>query len=196
MPTDGFVHAPGALVLHDPRPLSPAVEAFLAAGPPPVYIGFGSMPDLRPGATSACVVAGARTAGLRVILGRGWAGLHAEGDDLCIVDDVSHAALFPRVAAVVHHGGAGTTQAAARAGVPQVVVPHALDQFFWGKRVEALGVGPRPLAKRKLDAGPLAEALRSCAAPAMRARAAELGRRTRADGAARAAELLERLASN
>src|SRR5262249_11725270 len=122
---DGSFHLP------DERPLGEDVERFLAAGPPPVYIGFGSMPDKRAGRTTALFLEAARAAGTRVILSRGWAGFGegARGDDALVVGPVSHALLFPRVAAVVHHGGAGTTSASARAGRPQVVVPHVFDQF-------------------------------------------------------------------
>lgn len=132
---------PGAFVLGDRRPLPAAIEEFLAAGPPPVYVGFGSMPDTRAEATSALVLAAARVADVRLVLGAGWARLKAAADDVLTVDDVAHGVLFPRLAAIVHHGGAGTAHAAARAGVPQIVVPHGFDQFDWGRRIEQLGSG-------------------------------------------------------
>jgi vancomycin aglycone glucosyltransferase len=99
--------------------------------------------------------------GVRAVLGGGWAGLGSGAlpEDVIVVDDVPHGLLFPRIAAVVHHGGAGTTSAAARAGVPQVVVPHLLDQFYWGRRVEQLGLGPPMLPRRRLAPERLAESI-------------------------------------
>jgi vancomycin aglycone glucosyltransferase len=99
--------------------------------------------------------------GCRAVISQGWAGL---GDgplpgNVFVTGPVSHPRLFPRVAAAVHHGGAGTTTAVARAGVPQVVVPHIADQFYWGRRVSLLGLGPPPLPRAKLTAPRLAAAL-------------------------------------
>ncbi len=186
--------AAGAFVLDDGRPLPPALEAFLAAGPPPVFVGFGSMADQRAEPTSKLVLAAARAAGTRLVLGAGWARLSAVGDDVITVDDIAHPALFPRLSAIVHHGGAGTTHAAARAGVPQVVVPQMVDQFYWARRIEELGVGPKPLPKARLSAESLADALRACGDAAVRERARSLAGRMRTDGAARAADKLESVA--
>jgi UDP:flavonoid glycosyltransferase YjiC (YdhE family) len=110
------------------------------------------------------------------------------------VDDVPHEWLFPRMAAVVHHGGAGTTGAGLRAGVPSVLTPLGFDQPFWGARVAALGVGPPPVSRRALTAERLAAAIETAVTDAsMRERAARLGERIRAeDGAARAVEVLDR----
>jgi vancomycin aglycone glucosyltransferase len=151
------VRQTGAWMLADPAPLPPAVEAFLAAGEPPVYAGFGSMPAA-PDAGRA-VIAAARAAGRRVILAQGWAELELPGDapDCLAAAELNHEALFPRVAAVVHHGGAGTTVAAARAGVPQVIQPMFSDQFYWAERVRALGIGAASLAGALELAGPAAE---------------------------------------
>jgi vancomycin aglycone glucosyltransferase len=163
-------------------PLPEKLEAFLAAGEPPVYVGFGSMTDPAPSATTRLVLDAVARAGVRAILSRGWAGL---GDgplpgDVIEIGPVSHAALFRRVAAVVHHGGAGTTTMAARAGTPQVVVPHLLDQHYWGARVVDLGLGPPPLPRRRLSADALAGALASLRDNDLVAdRAAELGERLR-----------------
>ena len=126
--------------------MPPALAAFLAAGPAPVYLGFGSMPDADPAGLVAALVGGARRAGHRMVLHSGWSRLRATGlldDDVLVIDDVPHSLLFPRMAAVVHHGGAGTTAAALRAGVAAVVIPLFADQFFWGRRVAALGPAPR-----------------------------------------------------
>jgi vancomycin aglycone glucosyltransferase len=125
------------------------LESFLAAGPPPVYFGFGSMPDPDPRATTRRLLAAVESLGCRAIVSAGWAGL-GEGplpEGVIAIGAVDHASLFPRMAAVVHHGGSGTTHSAARAGVPQLVVPHVLDQFWFARRVVELGVGvaaPRP----------------------------------------------------
>jgi vancomycin aglycone glucosyltransferase len=150
----------GAWVLEDSTPLPRELEAFLDAGQPPIYVGFGSMPG-RDG-LSRIVVDAARAVGRRVILSRGWGGLDGCDDaiDCLAIGDVNHRALFPRVAAVVHHGGAGTTATAARAGVPQVVSPMFSDQFYWAHRVCALGIGATvaPLTSDAL-ATALAEAL-------------------------------------
>lgn len=137
------------------------LEQFLASGPPPVYLGFGSMTDPDPCVTTARLVDAVTAAGHRALLAAGWAGLGggALPDGVMPIGTVPHAALFPRCAAVVHHGGAGTTTTAARAGVPQVVVPHVLDQFYWAGRVLALGIGAVAGRRRGLDASVLAEAI-------------------------------------
>lgn len=131
--------------LHAP---DPRVEAFLTVDPAPIYVGFGSMVSRRAATLSAHAVDAARAVGRRLILAGGWAGLDrcvADADDVLAVGAVSHATVLPRVALAVHHGGAGTTTAAARAGVPQVILPHLLDQFYWAHRIERLGLGPRAL---------------------------------------------------
>jgi UDP:flavonoid glycosyltransferase YjiC (YdhE family) len=124
----------------------------------------------------------------------GWGGLSAAGrpGSVYVVESVPHAWLFPRVAAVVHHGGAGTTAAGLRAGVPSVVVPFFGDQPYWGRRVAALGVGPAPIPRQQLTAERLAAALMATTDEGMRGRAAELGARIRAeDGIARAAAVVD-----
>jgi vancomycin aglycone glucosyltransferase len=152
----------GALVLPEAtQELAPEVESFLRAGPPPVYIGFGSMPDRDPVGTTRKVLAAVERAGLRAILGAGWSGLGREvalPENVLGVGNVPHGVLFPRLAGVVHHGGAGTTTAAARAGVPQLIVPHLADQFFWGHHIHQRGLGPVSLRRERLGEG-LASAL-------------------------------------
>ncbi len=144
-------------------PLPEKLEAFLRAGEAPVYVGFGSATDPDARATSELQLGAAADAGVRLVLSRGWAGLGdlALPEQALSIGDVPHASLFPRVAAVVHHGGAGTTTSAARAGVPQIVVPHLLDQFYWGERVHRLGLGPAPIPRRRLTRAGLALALLS-----------------------------------
>ena len=132
----------GAWILPDERPLSAELEAFLQAGEPPVYLGLGSMGA--PGEDVGLVmVEAARALGRRAIVSRGWAELPLpdDGPDCISIGEANHRALFPRLAAVVHHGGAGTTTTVARAGVPQVAVPQRYDQPYWAGRIEDLGIG-------------------------------------------------------
>ncbi|MFQ5416477.1 MAG: glycosyltransferase [Myxococcota bacterium] len=147
----------------DGEPLPEKLESFLGQGPPPVYLGFGSMPDPKPGETTRRLLDAIAQIGCRALISKGWAGLGGSPlpHGVLAIDPVSHASLFPRVAAVVHHGGAGTTHAAARAGVPQIVIPHVLDQFYFGRRVFALGIGPRPIPRRQLTPEQLADTVRA-----------------------------------
>jgi UDP:flavonoid glycosyltransferase YjiC (YdhE family) len=130
-PTDLDVVQTGAWILPDERPLSAELEAFLDAGTPPVYVGFGSL--RAPADVASVAVEAVRAQGRRMILSRGWADLALidDGDDCLAVGEVNHQVLFGRVAAVVHHGGAGTTHVAAQAGVPQIVVPQIADQPYF-----------------------------------------------------------------
>jgi len=138
-----------AWLLDEPGTLDARVEAFLQAGPAPIYIGFGSMVAPRAPELVAQAVAAVRAVGRRAVIAGGWAALEThvkEAGDLITVDNVPHSLIFPRVAAAVHHGGAGTTTAAARAGIPQVLLPHILDQYYWAARVKVLGLGPPALS--------------------------------------------------
>ncbi len=140
-PSDLSVIQTGAWMRPDPRPLADDLISFLDAGEPPILFGFGSMPV--PSTAGATMVAAARMLGLRAILLRGWARFAAPdaSPDHLTVSETNLQALLPRTAAVVHHGGAGTTTEAMRAGTPQVVVPHNFDQPYHAGRVEALGIG-------------------------------------------------------
>jgi vancomycin aglycone glucosyltransferase len=180
----------GAWVLSDSTPLPPDLEAFLERGEPPVFVGFGSMPAS--GDAAHRLIAAARTVGRRIIVSRGWAdlGLMDDAPDCMAVDDLSYEILFPRVAAVVHHGGAGTTAAAARAGVPQVITPMFGDQFYWADRIIELGVGtmtPHATMTEEFLTG----ALREVYYPAVVVRARALARQVGQDGAKIAARRLE-----
>ncbi|KUL37314.1 glycosyl transferase [Streptomyces sp. NRRL F-4489] len=181
----------GAWLLPDERPLPEELTAFLDAGAPPVYVGFGSMaahlaPDL-----ARVAIEAVRARGRRVLLSRGWAGLAPtdDRDDCFVIGEVNHRALFGRVAAVVHHGGAGTTTTAALAGAPQVVVPQIVDQPRWAARVAALGIGAAHDGPAPTTAS-LAAALATALAPGTRDRARAVAGRIRTDGAAVAAEML------
>ena len=174
-----------------------ALVDFLAAGPPPVYVGFGSMAGRSPTRLGHAVVEGLGQAGLRGIIATGWGGLEPGDlpDTILQIDAAPHDWLFPRMAAVVHHGGAGTTAAAIRAGRPQLVVPFFGDQPWWGKKVHGLGLSPPPLPQKKLTAANLAEALCEVTADEKIAAAAEqLGAKVRKeDGVARAIADIEAL---
>jgi len=169
----------GAMLLDEPGQLPAAVEDFLAAGPPPIYIGFGSMPDARPERTREQLVEVVHRLGCRAILyasDSATAGAKTEADILT-VGALPHALLFPRLALAVHHGGAGTSARAARAGIPQVILPHVLDQFPWSVRIATRGLGPRPLRKPRPTAGSLAARIREALEnTTMQERAARLGR--------------------
>ncbi|WP_240137403.1 glycosyltransferase [Streptomyces sp. MUM 178J] len=190
-PADLDVVQTGAWFRTDDRPLPAGVEAFLHAGEPPVYVGFGSIPMRDADDVARAAVEAVRAQGRRVLLSHGWADLTvAEDQDDCFaVGEANHHALFPHVAAVVHHGGAGTTTTAARAGAPQVVVPQLADQPYWAGRVADLGIGaahdgPNPTFES------LSAALGVALAPETRARAAAVAGMVRTDGATVAAKLL------
>ncbi|MFE9288898.1 glycosyltransferase [Streptomyces olivaceus] len=180
----------GAWTLADDRPLPADLTAFLDAGSPPVYVGFGSMPP-REG-IGGMVVEAVRARGCRVLVSRGWADLDLveDGADCLAIGEVNHQRLFGRVAAVVHHGGAGTTLAAARAGTPQVVAPLQLsDNPYWAGQVAALQLGAA-LNARTTTAESLGRALGTALSPETRARTRALAGRLRTDGAEVAARRL------
>ncbi|MGE7387028.1 glycosyltransferase [Streptomyces sp. NPDC004126] len=171
------------------------LDDFLAAGPPPVLIGFGSMAAGEGERLSGIAVRALRRAGLRGVLQSGSAGLAAEGDDVLTIGDVPHALLFPRLAAVAHHAGAGTAAAALRAGIPSVTVPVAADQPFWAKRLAAIGAAPAPIPFSGLTAERLAAALAAATSDPSYARAAGAAARHMAveDGAAAVVTAVRRL---
>lgn len=181
----------GAWMLDDDRPLPSALEAFLDAGEPPVYVGFGSMPMHALRDAASLIVAVIREQGRRAVLSQGWAGLVQDdgASDCFVVDEANHQVLFPRVAAVVHHGGAGTTTVAARAGVPQVVVAQIADQPYWAGRVAALGIGVAHEGTTPTLQS-FSSALSAALQPEIRQRASTFAPEIRADGAMVAARLL------
>ncbi|MGX5732400.1 glycosyltransferase [Pseudoxanthomonas beigongshangi] len=174
----------------------PALEAFLAAGEPPVYIGFGSMAGFDRARLAQAMIAAA--AGRRVLFHPGWSGVDADmlPDNFFIVGDTPHHWLFPRTAMAVHHGGSGTSHSASRAGVPSVVVPFAGDQPFWADRLHRLGTADKPVNGRRLDVCTLGRAIAFADRADTRARATELGQRMAAeDGAGNAVAAIEQLLS-
>ena len=168
---------------------------FLGAGSPPVAIGFGSMTGRDPQKLNKIVLEAVQLSGQRAILLSGWAGLSELGLEQSVfqLPAAPHGWLFPQMAAVVHHGGAGSTAAGLRAGVPSILVPHFADQPFWGRRVAALGVGPAAIPRPKLTAHKLAGAMDTAVSnQTMRQKAAALGEKIQAeDGIGQAVVLIE-----
>ena len=190
---DEDVFQSGAWILRDERPLASDLEAFLDAGEPPIYFGFGS--NRAPDTLSRTMIESARALGRRAILLRGWAELMLIDDasDCIAIGEVNQQALFERVAAVVHHGGAGTTTAAARAGAPQVVIPQGYDQHYWAQRVHDLGIGV-PHAGRVPTAESLTDALGRALQSDVAAHARSTAGAMRDDGAMIAAQRIAALA--
>jgi UDP:flavonoid glycosyltransferase YjiC (YdhE family) len=192
------IHTTGYWFLDEGQDWQPpaSLQAFLEAGEPPVYVGFGSMAGRNPEAFTRMVVEAVSRTRRRTVLQSGWAGMGSKDlpEHIHLLESAPHRWLFPCMGTVVHHGGAGTTAESLRAGVPTVIVPHIADQPYWGARVAALGVGPRPIPRPRLTAQRLAEAIRQAAEDeAMRQRAAELGAKIRAeDGIQAAVELIKK----
>lgn len=156
----------------------PALQAFLAAGEKPVYIGFGSMVSGTSAALTDSLLAALRRSGHRAILATGWGGLAESdglGEQIFQLKEAPHHWLFPRVSAAIHHGGVGTTAATLRAGIPSVVIPFFGDQSFWAWRLQRLGVAPPALSATQLDVDAIVRALETALLPATRQRAAALG---------------------
>jgi UDP:flavonoid glycosyltransferase YjiC (YdhE family) len=136
---------------------------FVNAGPPPIYIGFGSMTASEPEKTTEIVTEAARLADQRLVLASGWAKLGTHNlfnKDCYVIGKISHDFLFPKMAAIIHHGGSGTTATAARAGVPQIIVPHMTDQFYFAEHVPKTGVAPESIWRKNLTPQNLANAIR------------------------------------
>jgi sterol 3beta-glucosyltransferase len=175
------------------------VTALDGSGEPLVFVGFGSMAGVLPATTTGLVVEALRMAGVRGVLATGCGGLREmpSSADAFVAGEIPHETVFPRMAVVVHHGGAGTTAAAARAGVPQVVCPIVADQPFWGRLMRQLGVAPEPVALTRLTAPALAAAIREAISdPAMTDAARRLGDRVRSEnGVATAVKVLEQVAA-
>ena len=151
----------GYMHLDQPSQQMPDLEAFMSAGPAPVFSGFGSMPKKDQAKTVHMIVEAARQNGLRVIIAKFWdePSEFSDSEDVFFIQKYPHLELFPRMAAVIHHGGAGTTATTARSGVPQIIVPHILDQFYWGNQIHEAGLGPKPIWRSRLSAKKLAQAM-------------------------------------
>lgn len=191
-------HVTGYWFLDHPESrLSPDLASFLDAGAPPIYVGFGSMVPANAARTAEMIIEAAREMNARLVMAAGWGGLTAGGsrDDVFFIDEAPHDLLFPRMRAVVHHGGAGTTAAGLRAGVPQLIVPFLADQSFWGSRVAAAAVGPEPIPQRHLSRDSLTAAFRDVTGNEVYHRsAARLGDLiVHEDGESEAAKIIETL---
>jgi len=174
-----------------------ALLDFLQSGSPPVYIGFGSMSNRNPEHTADLVIQALALTNQRAILLSGWGGLQTTNlpDSIFMIDSIPHLWLFPRVSAVVHHGGASTTAAGLKAGIPSVVIPFFGDQPFWGQRVADLGVGSKPIPRKKLTAERLANAIQEVVTNEdIRSRAAKLGKQIQTEnGIESAVNIINRL---
>ncbi len=193
-----YAHVTGYWFLDPPADWQPpaGLVDFLGLGPPPVSVSFGSILAEEKGKLAGVVLEALAHAEQRAILGD-WGDLD-DGEitpDLYTVRSIPHGWLFPRVAAAIHHGGAGTAAAALRAGIPSVIVPFGLDQSFWARRLQGLGAGTEPLDPKRLTAEQLAMAIRRAVEDThLRAGAAELGEKVRAeDGVGNAIAIIERV---
>lgn len=190
------VHVTGYWFLDQPSDWQPdpALARFLSDGTPPIYIGFGSVGARKAAQRTTLVLDALRASGQRGILVSGWGGLKASElpATVFMAESVPHDWLFPKVSAVVHHGGAGTTAAGLRAGKPAIICPFMADQPFWGSLVYERGVGSAPIPQKRLTAERLTEAITAVTHdPAIQQRAADLGQKIRAeDGIARAVEVI------
>ena len=191
-------HLCGQWLARDPAWMPPPVLAdFLAAGEAPIYIGFGSMTGFDNARLLDALVEA--MAGRRALFHPGWSGIDpkALAGNFLAIGDTPHDWLFPRTAAVIHHGGSGTAHSAARAGVPSIVTPFAGDQFFWAERLRLAGVAPAAVDGRRPTAEAFASALDFAAAARVRSRARVLGETMRAEnGVANAVVALERIVTN
>jgi sterol 3beta-glucosyltransferase len=195
---DFHQHVTGYWFLEPAQDWQPPVSLvdFLQAGPPPIFIGFGSMGSKKPEQATELILQALAQTGQRGVLLSDWNGLKKEAlpETVFITGSVPYSWLFPRMAAVVHHGGAGTTAAGLAAGVPSIITPFMGDQPFWAQRIYRLGVGPRPIPRRRLTVERLSEAIRIAISNVeMRQAAASLGECIRAeDGVARAVEMIQK----
>ncbi|MTH54276.1 glycosyltransferase [Bacillus mangrovi] len=182
---------------HDHEKWTPPADLvqFLQAGKPPVYAGFGSVSNPKEAKeTTRMILDALKETGQRGILATGWNGL-AESEeipeDVFILKSAPHSWLFPKMAAVIHHGGAGTTAEGLRAGIPSIIVPHSNDQFAWGRRVRELGVGPEPIRRKQLTAEKLTAAVNRALHSDIVHTAGELGEKIRKEqGAKEAAQFI------
>jgi sterol 3beta-glucosyltransferase len=194
---DDFIHVTGYWFLEPPVGWEPPIDLanFLQSGPPPVYIGFGSMINRNPEETTDLVLQALARTGPRGVISSGWGGLKEKDlpETVFMIGSIPHGWLFPKMAAVVHHGGVGTTAAGLRAGIPTIVTPCFGDQLFWGQRVYELGVGPKPIPRKRLTVDQLAESIRFAVSDrTMQEKATRLGERIRAEnGVARAVAAIE-----
>ncbi len=182
----GYLH----LNRYEDTRLPAELEAFLSSGSKPIYAGFGSMPPADAVRWNPMAIEAARAGGQRLILKaeEALAASISPAKDLFVGASFPHPAIFPRIRAIIHHGGAGTTAAAARSGVPQIIVPHILDQYYWGERIYRRGLGPAPIWRSRLTTQRLTTAMERCLADTeMVNRAQAVGQKIRTQAPIRAA---------
>ncbi|BHH85679.1 glycosyltransferase [Desulforhopalus sp. 52FAK] len=176
------------------------LQGFLDAGPPPVYVGFGSMAGRDPQQLAHTVVEALQLAGVRGIISTGWGGMKCKNlpDSILEIESAPHDWLFPRVSAVVHHGGAGTTAAGLCSGKPSIIVPFFGDQPFWGELVHSIGAGTKPIPRKKLTADLLAAAIKHAISNLdLLTNAEEIGQKIRhEDGVGNAVAVIEKIMKN
>ena len=175
----------------------PALESFLSNGETPIYVGFGSMPGIDHARVNGALLGALQQTGLRAVVATGWGGIGqlASASHLHVLAAVPHTWLFPRVSAVVHHGGSGTTHEGLRWGRPTVICPLFADQPFFGQRIADLGVGPAPIAQKRLTADRLAQALEAALTDRVAEQAGAIGQAMATeDGAGAIAGLIEQIA--
>lgn len=193
------IHVPGYWFLDEPEEWSPPPDLadFLASGKPPIYIGFGSMANRDPEKNTQMMIDALVHSGERGLLSTGWGGLQSRSlpDTIFKIEACPHSWLFPRMKAIVHHGGAGTTAAAFRSGRPQIVVPFFADQPFWGKLTNQLGVGVKPLPNKTITVESLTSAIEQVASkPEIQQKAMDLGQAMRAeDGVSNAVKIIKKI---
>eukprot|EP01012_Entosiphon_sulcatum_P030355 TRINITY_DN3740_c0_g1_i1.p1 TRINITY_DN3740_c0_g1~~TRINITY_DN3740_c0_g1_i1.p1 ORF type:complete len:562 (+),score=66.60 TRINITY_DN3740_c0_g1_i1:753-2438(+) len=194
---ESWVRFSGYSIVEPTEPLSEEIESFLNNGPPPAFLSLGSMPAPRPAELREIFVNASKAAGVRAIIAAGWSDLDPIHDEnILFVQSVPHSLILHRCSCVVHHCGAGTTGAALLSGVPQVTTPVMVDQPFWAKRMQILGISPEPISFSKLTVEGLTDALRwATTNEQAKSRAREIGEKVRAEGngAQNAARLFEEL---
>jgi UDP:flavonoid glycosyltransferase YjiC (YdhE family) len=178
------IHLPGYFFMDDHGYEPPeTLHRFLEAGDPPICVTFGSMVNRESERITRAALDAVRSTGCRAIFLTGWGERQSERrqDSTLFMEAAPHDWLFSRCRAVVHHGGAGTTAAGLRAGVPSILIPHTADQPFWGSRVAAIGAGPKPIPVKQLTSGALAAAIKQADMEIIRRRAGEIGRLIRTE---------------
>jgi len=171
-----------------------SLQAFLSAGEPPIYVGFGSMVGFDLRAVIDVVIAA--VAGRRTLFYPGWSGVDSLTlpPNFCVIGDTPHDWLFARTSLVIHHGGSGTTHSAARAGVPSIVLPFAADQFFWAEHLHRLGIAPRTPSGQRITASALSHAIDAAQTAEIRERSSAIAANMRTeDGLAKAVEIVHNL---
>lgn len=172
----------GFFYLPQKQPLAKDLCDFIAAGTPPIYVGFGSMTDPKPKRTTKMLLEAAKKTGVRLVINQGWAGLGKTQmpSYAYVVQSVSHHLLFPQMAGILHHGGAGTTAAASLSGSPQTIIPHLLDQYYWAQQIDKCEVGPKSCWKIRLTTKRLQRIFSQMTNPIYKQNAKKIGEHLRA----------------